>query len=358
MLTTLLRHLDYDKFEVGLLSIVDTGVHKASLPPQVKYYSALSPSGQRALWYRLKYKLVHNLLPMSVVHRWIVPKGYDTEIAFVEGFATKLVAAAPSTTRRIAWVHIDLKSNHWIADVYKSPELERRSYGRFDEICCVSGIVKKSVDELYGAESKTRVVYNPVDTDEILAKAREEVDDMDCSKPAGRVRLCSVGRFESQKAFDRLVRIVERLIAEGRDVELWLLGDGTQRAQLKRYVEQRGLADRILMPGFKPNPYKYMAQCDLFVCSSVAEGYSTAVSEALILGLGVVTTDCSGMREMLGDNEFGIVTENSEEALARALSDVLNGGLAAELKAKAMRRKGLFDINKSMAVIEDILKHG
>ena len=67
-----------------------------------------------------------------------------------------------------------------------------------------------------------------------------------------------------------------------------------------------------------------MTQSDLFVCSSISEGYSTAVTEALILGLPVVTTDCSGMNELLQGEKYGIITENSEATLFEGIKQLLD----------------------------------
>ena len=74
----------------------------------------------------------------------------------------------------------------------------------------------------------------------------------------------------------------------------------------------------VTLLGYQTNPYKYVAGCDLFVCSSYAEGFSTAATEALIVGTTVCTVEVSGMKEMLGENnEYGIVTENSEEGCTK-----------------------------------------
>ena len=73
------------------------------------------------------------------------------------------------------------------------------------------------------------------------------------------------------------------------------------------------------MEGFQSNPYSYMKRSDLYVCSSYVEGFSTVVSEAVILGIPVVTTESSGMREILGDSEYGLITENSDESLYQGM---------------------------------------
>lgn len=353
VLTTLLRHLDCSRFEVGLLSVADGGIHKTELPKEIKYYSALSLERQSGWWYRLKHRLIHRILPMWLVNKWIMPRGYDTHVAFVEGFATKLVAAGPSRLRKIAWVHIDLVKNHWISCVYGSPRDELRDYRYFSRICCVSEIVRDSMHKLYSHDLATCVVYNPVDAGEIRDKALESIEDIDYSRHSGRVRLCSVGRFEHQKSFGRLVKIVERLVVQGFDVELWLIGGGSEKAAIESYIREHGLSERIKLLGYKENPYKYMAQSDIFVCSSLAEGYSTAVSEAVILGLGVVTTDCSGMREILGDNEFGIITENDEKSLECAIKDAVCD--VEKLRNMVLPRKSFFDIDLSMNKIQEIL---
>lgn len=355
VLTTLLRHIDYNRLEVGLLSICDVGVHRSELPSEVIYYTALSSNNHKSLWYKLKYKLVYDWLPIALVHRLIVPHGYDTEVAFVEGYATKLVAKAPNNVRKISWVHIDLVKNHWISRIFKNVMEERRCYDAYNKICCVSETVRSSVVGLYGLTHKSCVLYNVVDIAEIMDKAKVPVLDMDCSRQPGRIRLCSVGRFEEQKAFDRLVRIMERLTVKGFDAELWLIGDGTKRPEIEHYIADNGLGERIKLLGFKHNPYKYMACADIFVCSSIAEGFSTAVSEAIILGLGIVTTDCSGMRELLGDSEYGIITENDEAALEQALENVLKNEHVAELRDMARHRSQLFDIRRNIAAIENVL---
>ena len=85
------------------------------------------------------------------------------------------------------------------------------------------------------------------------------------------------------------------------------------------------MADSFTFLGYQTNPYKYAARTDLFVCCSLSEGFSTAATEALIVGTPVCTVEVSGMKEMLGEhNEWGIVTKNSEEALYQGIKDLLD----------------------------------
>ena len=78
------------------------------------------------------------------------------------------------------------------------------------------------------------------------------------------------------------------------------------------------------LPGYRENPYSIVKQADLFVCSSIFEGYSTAVTEAVALGIPVLTTRCAGMDEILAGGTYGVIVDNSEEALLEELHRFLD----------------------------------
>lgn len=103
------------------------------------------------------------------------------------------------------------------------------------------------------------------------------------------------------------------------------------------------------MVGYRTNPYKYVKNCDLYVCSSHSEGFSTSVTESLVVGTPVVTTLCSGMTELLGENnEYGIVTENNEDALYEGIKKMLTTpDLLDAYAAKAKERGKAFSTENS-----------
>ena len=95
----------------------------------------------------------------------------------------------------------------------------------------------------------------------------------------------------------------------------------------------------------------------MFICSSFAEGFSTAATEALIVGTPVLTTLCAGMEEMLGkNNEYGIIVDNSEEGLYKGLKDVLqNPDKISYYKEKAEERGKIFSTDKTVNAVQDML---
>ena len=126
---------------------------------------------------------------------------------------------------------------------------------------------------------------------------------------------------------------------------------------MEQWVNEQGLQGSVTFLGYQTNPYKYVAACDLFVCASHAEGFSTAATEALIVGTPVITTRVSGMEEMLGSNgEYGIITENDEEALYQGIRDMLTTpGKLEHYKEKAKERGSYFSTEQTVAAVEEML---
>ena len=114
------------------------------------------------------------------------------------------------------------------------------------------------------------------------------------------------------------------------------------------------LEDTVSFLGYQTNPYKYVRKADLFVCSSLHEGFCTAVTESLIVGTPVITTMCSGMEELLGANqEYGIIVDNDEEALYEGVRELLrNDEMLSHYSLKAMERGRQFITENTIAEIE------
>lgn len=92
--------------------------------------------------------------------------------------------------------------------------------------------------------------------------------------------------------------------------------------------------------GFRENPYNLMHAADILVCSSIFEGFSTFVTEGLILGKPIVTTDVSGMHELLGDSKYGLITANDDEAFYEGVKRMLTEPGLLEHYAEQARIRG------------------
>lgn len=358
VLTTLVNNLDKSKFDIMLCCVVNTGKYIAALNSNIQYVYIIPDlnllKGIKRWYYSLLYHLIYQWLPLKWVYKLFVPQNRDVEIAFVEGFATKLLSYSTNrNAKKIAWVHIDLERFHWTQSVYKDIKEEQTCYQRYDQIVTVSDTVQSAFKRVFKeVHVPIQTLYNPIDSNEILSKGKEEVS---CVK-SSNIRLVSVGRLVHQKAYDRLLRIVNLLIQQHYPIELWIIGEGEERGRLENYIRENGLEKVVTLLGFQSNPYAYLTQCDLFICSSVSEGYSTAVTEALILGLPVITTRCSGMDELLLNGKCGVITKNTEEALYIGLKTLLdNPEQLLFYKHQTESRRKDFSLKNLLYPIEHLL---
>ena len=264
---------------------------------------------------------------------------YDIEVAYLECGATKILAGSTNKrAKKIAWVHCDLSLK--IADPEAFAKKSAKWYEKFDRVVCVSQNVKDSFDRLFGISAKTCVLYNTINDTAIRNKAHEKLPDFPKKR---RLTAVTLGRLTRQKGYDRLLRVHRELIGSGINYDLWILGEGEDRSDLEAYISKNDLSESVKLLGFCENPYPYLMEADLLVCSSRYEGFSTFITEGLILGRPIITTDCTGMRELLGDSEYGHIVDNSEEALIDGMRQLLlNESLRAEYAEAASVRGASF----------------
>ena len=348
VLTTLVQYIDKTKFEVTVCAIHGGGKYEAIIQENANYKVLLSGGG-------LRKKLITSQKFLSWAYKLYVPKDSDVEIAYSEGLATKLLSySSNKKAKKYAWIHSDLQRNHWASEFYKDLAEETKVYNRYDKIIGVSDNTVSAFKAVFPQVNvPVETIYNPIDSLAIRVKSLGVAAD---SNKSETTRLVTMGRLEPQKGFDRLLRVVNRLIGDGFNLELWIVGEGAERGILQRYINTNKLKERVKLLGFQQNPYKYLAQGNLFVCSSLSEAYSTAVTEALILGLPIITTECSGMAELLKNGEAGLITNNSEDALYDGIKKLLQDPAQIEqYKQKAEVRGWDFDIEALMVPIEKLL---
>lgn len=315
----LINNMDISKYDITVMSIWDYGVRKKDLRKDVRY---------KSIFPNIKgiSRVFHNFVEKSdgkLLYKLGIREKYDIEIAFIEGRATKIIGASTNqNSRKIAWVHIDLSQGHWTSRVFKeNTELEKSYYKKFNDLVFVSNSAKEGFIKIFGDNfPKMHVKYNPIIAPDVIRKSKEEISDI--VKPTDKKLLVTSGRLVSQKGFDNLLEACNKLNKDGLKYELWILGEGWGRASLEELIEKHKLYNVKLL-GYKDNPHKYIKEGDLFVCSSRNEGFSLVIAEAMILGLPIISTNCSGPNELLNFGEYGFMVENNEDALYEGLKEIL-----------------------------------
>jgi len=214
----------------------------------------------------------------------------------------------------------------------------RALYGWADAIVAVSeGVAADTVAIARLPRDRVRVIRNPVVTPDLARLAAEPVDHVWLADRAVPV-VMGVGRLTAQKDFPTLVRAFAR-VRRVRPARLVILGEGRDRRALLDLAAAEQVADDVALPGFKANPYAWLARARAFVLSSAWEGSPNALTEAMALGVPVAATDCrSGPRELLAGGRFGpLLPVGDVAALAAAIVEVLDRPLPAETLEAAVR---------------------
>ena len=349
VLVNLVNNMDPEQFDITVMAFFGGGVNEQFLKKGIRLINCHKKP------IRGNSHIMKLFTPRQLYHHYI-KEHYDIVVSYLEGPCARIVSGCDKPdTKLVSWIHTEQKSRKRAASSFRSYKESLNCYKRFDQTICVSDTVRQDFLDIYPLNKPIEVLYNTNETVQIMTSALESV-------PAStfmdnEFKLVGVGKVLANKGFDRLARIHKRLTDNGYPVHTYILGIGPQQGEIEQYLRDNGLANSFTFLGYQTNPYKYVAKCDLFVCASHAEGFSTAATEALIVGTPVCTVEVSGMKEMLGEhNEWGIVTENDEEALYQGIKRLLDDpALLAHYKTQAAIRGKSFRTENTVKAVEDML---
>ena len=350
VLVNLVNNMDRSKFDISVTVLFGGGVNEQFLAPDIHFHAVFPkevPGNSKLM----------KLLTPKQLHRLCVKEHYDIEVSYLEGPSARVISGCQDPyTKLVSWIHVEQHTMDKLAGSFRSEKEARACYDRFDQTVCVSQYVHDDFCRLLDFQKPCRVLYNTVESDKILTGAGEAAPEL---SDDGMVRLIAVGTLKQSKGYLRLLQIIKRLCEEQCPIHLYILGIGPLRQEMEEYICRNELQSTVTLLGYQTNPYKYVSKCDLFVCASFAEGFSTAATEALIVGTPVCTVEVSGMKEMLGENnEWGIVTENSEEALYQGIEELLDEpALLAHYKGQAAERGKMFSTEKTVRAVEEMLEN-
>lgn len=349
VLVNLVNNMDRSKFDISVTVLFGGGINEQFLASDI-HFRAVFPKEIPG-----NSKLMKLLTPEQL-HKLCVKEHYDIEVSYLEGPSARIISGCQvPNTKLVSWIHVEHHTMDKLAGSFRSKKEACSCYNRFHQTVCVSQCVYNDFSRLLDFQKPCQVLFNTVESDKILLGATEEAPKL---LDDGKVRLIAVGSLKASKGYDRMLRIIKRLKDEKYPIHLYILGIGPLQKELEQSAKELSLLETITLLGYDTNPYKYMAKCDLFICASHAEGFSTAATEALIVGIPVCTVDVSGMKEMLGEhNEWGIVTENNEESLYRGIKRLLDdSSLMTHYRQMAIHRGKDFCSKNTVYAVEQMLK--
>ncbi|NDV60228.1 glycosyltransferase [Bacteroides sp. 519] len=358
VLQVFLANFDRQKYDITVINHKEEDILYDFYPRDINYKSILKNTEKEEfkivqLWNRIYNKVnvfVYENFSPRIYRLLYLRKKFDVEIAFIEGYATRIVSGGRSQ-KKIAWVHIDLKLYPWTDIAFRSKEEQKKSYASFNKVVSVSQSVKKSVEELFPCKSV--VIYNPIDSEEI----RRTSTCFTVEREQKPLLFVSVGRLVPQKGYDRLIPIIGKLVAGGANLRLWIVGEGTERKHLEVLIRKWKLEQVVKLWGYQSNPYPYIKAADWFVLSSRYEGYGLVVAESLILETPVISVNCAEMEHLLGkNNNWGMIVDNEEDALHDEMKKIVeNKELTTEYTARAKKGSNRFLLQKQLDEIYSII---
>ena len=362
VLCDIVKNLDKSKYDITVCTVWDTGIYRDEIKNNVKYTTLFKELKESNSIYKKVINFIRQRIRVFItqkvdsklLYRLLIRKQYDIEIAFLEVLATKIISGSNNKkSKKYAWVHIDLEKHNWPKKIYGNIEKQRDAYEKFDKIMFVSDDAKKGFERKFNIRNRLYVQYNPIDEKAILNLSIEQIDDIELNS---KFRIITVGRLVEQKGYDRLLKVHNKLTQEGFCYELWILGDGNKLSEYKKFILEHNLSDTVKLLGFKKNPYKYIKQADLFICSSRTEGFSLVIAEALVIGIPVISTNCSGPVELLDNGLYGKLVKNDEESIYKGIKEILNDKLIYNYyKDMAKKRGQHFKLRQRITEIEKLL---
>ncbi|NTV06133.1 MAG: glycosyltransferase [Chlorobiaceae bacterium] len=198
----------------------------------------------------------------------------------------------------------------------------------------------------YMRQECIKVIYYGIDPEALLLQAKEQT-----IPKLFPFTVSAMGRIEPNKGFDFLIKSFARFLAltDATDAGIVIMGHGPHLEEYRTLAASLGIADRILFTGFLENPVSYLQQSDVFTLSSMSEGLSIALLEAMYLGIAPISTNAGGVKEVIHDGENGFLLQyGDEEKLAALLAKLYrNPELRTEIAKKAYETvKPMFSLDK------------
>ena len=371
-LITLLRHLDYDRFEVDLQLFDYDGALMSMIPSNVTILPQSFPLTilKKPLTKNLKYPgLFYNRTGYSLIRRirklsssdltclyWKkfgryfkrIEKEYDFAIAYSQGMPTFYVIEKVSAQRKI----VRITALNAFSERYTDYQI--RFYNKADKITVVSDKVKDYYAKSYLSHlrDKIKVLPDLIDSGLIEKSSHESIS----VEYAGLILLTVARLDKDTKGYDIAIETAKYLKQRQVKFRWYAIGEGHSHREIERLISENDLKDDFILLGSKINPYPFIAKCDIYVQPSRHEGNCIALIEAMALNKPVVATDFSTARAHIQDGITGFISSFAPQEIADLIQNLSEDKSKYSMVVEnlAKRRKGnLEEIEKFYDLLEN-----
>lgn len=319
-LINMLNAIDVQRYKISLFTNKTGNECLSRLPNHIKVYDLDEMSLKMSFWKEInKFHVVKaakilwnyalarmsksefSRLIYSTKTGFLSEEFFDCAIAYKQTIAMTKTLNQIHAKKKIVWVHGALLGGD-------NPEKQYlESLLQFNRIVCVSNSVRENVLRVCPkAKDRIEVLYNLIDKNDILRKANEAVVEEFCKE---NINLVTVGRLSTEKGQIMIPQVARLLCDAGYKIKWYLIGEGEARSQIEFEVRRNDVASSVILLGARLNPYPYIKQCDIYVQTSLSEGWCLTVQEAKILQRPIVVTDLAVMREQITNMGNGLISQ-------------------------------------------------
>jgi glycosyltransferase involved in cell wall biosynthesis len=325
-LVNFLNNLDYSKYNVDLILFTKENFFIDFVPKKVNVIIIKPP--KVTVLDRIKYK-IFRIFHSNSFHNaqifWSIvgdkytffDKKYDIAHAHNQGFVTYYVAKYINADKKFAWINIDYQM------VKYNIQFDYPFYKEYNKVIAISDEVKRGfLEEVKKINGKIDTTIIKLFADETLLMKR--IDE----KPAiifdkSKINIVTTCRLSKQKGLHLAVESCKKLLDKGHLIHWYIVGEGSERKFLENLIAQYNIANHFTLMGKTLNPFPFMNQCDIYVQTSLFEGWGLTLIEAILLKKCVVTTNFPTAYNIVENNKTGLICEMNSDAIVENIEKYL-----------------------------------
>ena len=358
VMLSIVNNLNPEKFEITVCLNLNQGELRNEFPPHIrKLYLAEGKEDfskniilQKIQLYQRKKKLEKLRKNPGIIDKQHLKEYFDIEIGMTYNDFESVLNSSNKNSKKIGWFHSEINVPGLKPLL---PEILKQ-FPQFDVMVYCSQKIKDLMHihhpDLHFPREK--VIINAISIEEIKVKAAEKIEPFS-EKPS----FVSVGRLHYRKGYHKLIEAHTKLIREGHDHQILIVGEGEHRQNLEKLIKENKVERTFILLGNKMNPYPYIKNADFFILPSESEAWPLVIAEALILQKPIIATDTGDVSMMIAPEKTGILIPYKVEEMYYSMKRFLTDKpLISEIKNNLQNIEDQFDNKKIFESIEIMME--
>ncbi|MBD8084327.1 glycosyltransferase [Chryseobacterium caseinilyticum] len=356
VILSMLNGLDREKFDMTICLNINQGELRNEIPAHVR--KVFIGEGRENF---SKNSLIHKLqlakrkIKLDKAHKnpkvaaKILKDEFDVEIAPTYATFSSVLNSSNKNSKKIGWFHSDItlpKLQPLVPEILKQ-------IPQFDYFIFGSQQTKDILIETYPKLNipKNQVIRNAIPIEELKKKAQEFTPKFP-QKPV----FVSVARLHSRKGFHKLMDAHAKLLNDGFDHHIYVIGDGEEMTNLKKQATELGVTESFEFLGSLLNPYPYVKNADFFILPSESESWPLIIADSLILQRPIISTNVGGIPEMIAHDRTGyLINYETDEMYAAMKKFMTEPEYIKKIRENLVDIEKQFDNQQIFDVVENII---